>query len=617
MKKIILSFFLYVPHIVFSDNNTSEKYIATIDLTNVVNDRVKVTVDLPKLQNEEIVYCLPKIVPGTYSIYDFGRFVSGFTAIDVQGNTMSFQPLDANQFKIKNATQLDKVEYWVDDSFDSEMSNPVFEPGGTNIEANKNFQINTFGFIGYVEGMKENDFVLQIHKPGNFYGATALKPEKKNQQTDYYHLNNYDHLADSPLLYAVADTAVKEVGGAEVLIGVYAPNKVITAKQIMQEVSEILDAQETYLGGNLPVDKYAFLFYFTDTAGVSGGMGALEHKNSSVYYLPESPIAEIAPFLRDVCAHEFFHIVTPLNIHSTEIADFNFIEPHMSKHLWLYEGQTEYAAHHAQVKAGLISDEEFLLRMQEKIETSSSHYNDTLPFTQMSLGCLDTYKNEYGNVYEKGALINMCLDIELRRLSNGKYGTQQLMADLGKMYGKDKAFQDDELFSVITKLTYPEIGGFFSKYVEGDKAIPYGEFFAAAGIQLSPVTYSEKISLGNISFDFNITAEESIIIIRDMSNANSFARDMGYKTGDRLLRIGKFDLTSGNGNEAIDVWKMQTQPGDKVKMIVERKMPNGKTKHKKLKARAISVPVQDPQHFTINLEATAEQVAVRKAWLGH
>lgn len=98
---------------------------------------------------------------------------------------------------------------------------------------------------------------------------------------------------------------MKMVGGAEVLIGVYSPNKIITAQQIMDNVSEILEAQGKYLGGKLPVDKYAFLFYFTDTASVSG-MGALEHKNSSVYFLPEMPIQDIAETLRDVCAHEFF-----------------------------------------------------------------------------------------------------------------------------------------------------------------------------------------------------------------------------------------------------------------------------------------------------------------------
>ena len=47
---------------------------------------------------------------------------------------------------------------------------------------------------------------------------------------DKFHLDDYDHLADSPLLYAVPDTASTMVGNAQVLIGVYSPNKVITGR---------------------------------------------------------------------------------------------------------------------------------------------------------------------------------------------------------------------------------------------------------------------------------------------------------------------------------------------------------------------------------------------------
>ena len=594
---------------------TSNIYTATIDLTVVENDRVKVTIDVPEITSDNIFYCIPKIVPGTYNIYDFGRFVFDFKAYNENGVALKVEPVDVNRYKIFNATTLKKIEYWIDDTYDMTGDNPIFEPAGTNI-APDNFVVNTFGFIGYLDGMKENDYELIIKKPAGFYGSTPLKAKSVGTNLDKFHLDDYDHLADSPLLYAVPDTASTTVGNAQVLIGVYSPNKVITAKQIMDNVSEILAAQGEYLGGKLPVDKYAFLLYFTDTTGVSGGMGALEHKNSSVYYLPETEIENIAPMLRDVCAHEFFHVVTPLAIHSREIADFNFIEPKMSKHLWLYEGQTEYAAHHAQVKAGLITHEEFISRMQGKIENSTSYYNDTLPFTTMSLGCLDIYHEEYGNVYLKGALINMCLDIELRQLSKGKYGTQELMRDLGKEFGANKAFNDDELFDKITKMTYPEIRTFFTTYVEGDTPIPYETYLKKAGISLSPEGTMEVISMGNISMNYNITAESSTIFIENLEGSNSFAKDMGYKVGDKFLSINGQSLTAGNADRAINAWKQTTKAGDKVVVMVERKLDNGKVKKVKLKGNAITVKVPMPRNLMLDEQATPEQLAFRKAWLG-
>lgn len=615
MRNYLLSALTLFSLSAFAADPATQNYTATIDLTTVENDRVKVEISVPAVSSETIVYNVPKIVPGTYSIYDFGRFVADFKAYDANGKALKTEPVDINRYKIFNATTLSKIEYWIDDTYDMSQDNPVFEPAGTNIAAD-NFMINTFGFIGYLEGMKENDYELVIKKPEGYYGSTPLKAKSVSHNIDKYSLDNYDHLADSPLMYAIADTATVMVGNARVLIGIYSPNKIITAREIMDNVSEILEAQGKYLGGKLPVDKYAFILYFTDTAGVSGGMGALEHKNSSVYFLPEMPIADIAPMLRDVCAHEFFHIVTPLAIHSFEIADFNFIEPKMSRHLWLYEGQTEYAAHHAQVKAGLISYEEFISRMQGKIETSTNYYNDTLPFTTMSLGCLDVYKEQYGNVYQKGALINMCLDIELRRLSNGAYGTQELMRDLGKEYGANKAFNDAELFDKIAALTYPEIRAFFTKYVEGNTPIPYETYFAEAGITLSPPATMKVITLGNISLNYDFRPEENTIIIGDLEGSNAFAKDMGYQVGDRMISLNGKSLTSGDSDGVIEEWKTTAKPGSKVKMVVARKQADGTTKLVKLKGHAMQIEVPAPRNFSIDTNATPQQVKLRKAWLG-
>lgn len=71
-------------------------------------------------------------------------------------------------------------------------------------------------------------------------------------------------------------------------------------------------------------------------------------------------------------------------------------------HLWMYEGMTEYAAHHVQVKEALISVDEYLQNIQEKMLESQDNFNDTLAFTLLSKLCLDKYKSQYNNVYAKG-----------------------------------------------------------------------------------------------------------------------------------------------------------------------------------------------------------------------
>ena len=429
----------------------AQGYTYSIDLTQVNEDRLQVDLITPKVNSNTIEYQLPKVVPGTYSISDFGKFISDLHAYDATGKELTVSHPDVNRWKIEGATDLHRITYWVEDTWDSKQEGRIFEPGGTNIEADKNFMINTFGFFGYLEGMIDVPIVLKVTRPGEFYGSTALIAKSSQGNQDIYEVENYHVFADNPLMYCKPDTSIRQVGGADVLVSVYSPNKKVSANAIMNELSEVLEAQKEYLGGQLPVKKYAFLIYLTP--GMGGGMGALEHSTSSLYYMPEMDEAAASKMMVDVAAHEFFHIVTPLSIHSEEIHNFDYINPKMSKHLWLYEGMTEYSAGLVQAKYDLITKGNYLRILQQKI-TMASLFNDTLPFTELSLGCLVDHKSQYINVYQKGALIGMCLDIRLRKLSGGKMGIQELLQELSKTYGKNQAFRVEELFDKITEQTY-------------------------------------------------------------------------------------------------------------------------------------------------------------------
>ena len=68
----------------------------TIDLANVQDDRVQVTVQAPQLKEKQAIYNMPKIVPGTYSVSDFGKFVSEFQALDKQGKPLPVERIDTN-----------------------------------------------------------------------------------------------------------------------------------------------------------------------------------------------------------------------------------------------------------------------------------------------------------------------------------------------------------------------------------------------------------------------------------------------------------------------------------------------------------------------------------------
>jgi predicted metalloprotease with PDZ domain len=138
-----------------------------------------VTLATPKVRKNEATFYMPKIVPGTYAIADYGRMVSDFKAFDKRGNELEVERLDDNAWKISKARKVRKITYWVEDTYDTEKPGPsIFQPAGTNIEDDKNFVINTSGFFGYFEGMKKEEFELTFIRDKHFYGATGLQYSK-------------------------------------------------------------------------------------------------------------------------------------------------------------------------------------------------------------------------------------------------------------------------------------------------------------------------------------------------------------------------------------------------------------------------------------------------------
>ncbi|WP_238395640.1 M61 family metallopeptidase [Pontibacter pudoricolor] len=594
-------------------DEANSKYAVTIHLTEIKDDKVKVTLQAPAIFQDEIVYNMPKMVPGTYAISDFGKFLTQFEAFDRNGNTLKVERLDVNRWKILNAKTLHQLTYWVDDSFDTpRQEDIIFEPAGTNIQENENFLLNTYGFVGYFDGMKQVPFELTVQKPEGFYGSTSLQAISSTKTSDKFSVTNYMQLADSPLMYNMPDTTVVFVGNTEVLVSLYNPTGNVTSKPIAANVQDILQAQRTYLGGTLPVEKYAFLIYVSEEKGKSGGFGALEHSYSSVYFLPEMPSEKFSAQIRDIASHEFFHIVTPLSIHSEEIGDFDFINPKMSKHLWLYEGVTEYFASHVQAFEKLMPVQDYLERLKEYIYTSRRHYNDTLPFTEMSSHVLTKYAREYGNVYQKGALIGMVLDIRLRELSGGMYGLRDLLQDLSTTYGKDHAFKDEELFDQIAALTAPEIREFFTRYVEGNEPLPLQETFLKVGISYKPALKTVNTIGGFIpSYD----TASGTFKIPETASLDHFGITVGFKPGDQLLAVNGTSITKENIHQLLGAGFQKEIPGNSISFVVGRKYKSGNVKERKLRGKVTTVDREDKPVLMLLDNATDKQVTLRNTWL--
>ena len=613
MFKIFLAVIISIS---FSVSQGQVNYRYSLDLNNIKNNSVEVTLLTPKVRKNEIKFCFPKIIPGTYMISNYGKFISNLKAFDINGASLPISKINTNQWEIKNALKVSKIQYKVEGIFDTKESHSIFPMAATSLEK-EDVVINGPGFFGYFDGMHNLPIEVIYNKPFRYYASTSLQEVFSSSNKDIFRVKNIDELYDKPILYCIPDTASVMVGNCKVLFSVYSPGKLIHANEIAKAMTADLNAVKSYLGGSLPANKYAFLYYLhapSDHKSFPEGLGgALEHTTSSFYFLDDLKPGDVSTnFIVDASLHEFFHIITPLTIASKEIKQFNFDSVVLSKHLWLYEGTTEYNAQYVQARYGLISKEEFLQRLAEKINQSKTQYNDTLPFTNLSKGSADIYNNQYANVYQKGAVIAACLDIYLRNLSDGKYGLRNLTADLSKKYGTDNPFEDDQLFNEIGKMTYPQIKNFLIKYVDQPNAIPYEEYFAMAGVKYFPKIEKQVLTGGKVSFDRDSTG---LITVSAKSDYNDFGKAMGYNAGDIIYSFNNVIVNADNIFAVLDSVKSSMHEGDIFHAMVGRKNNRGTIDTLPLSAKIYNVTVEEFNKLAFMQTLTEHQKLVQKAWL--
>jgi len=567
----------------------------------------------PAISSSDSVYLIfPKVVPGTYSISNFGRFVRELKATDASGNPLEFRKIDYNKWVIYEAKKLYRIQYKVEDSFDDPIADQdVFRPGGTSFNDSL-FLLNLFGVAGYLEGKQNIPYKLTINKPAFLYGSTALESEFRSATTDVFIAENYFNLHDRPILYAIADTASTMVFNTKVEVASYSQNSVLNAKEILETSAAVLQAIGKYLGGNLPTDRYVILCMAENDADALTSYGALEHHTSTVLYMPEFDKDILLEEIRDIVSHEFLHIVTPLSLHSEQIHGFDFYNPEMSSHLWFYEGITEYTSYLVQVRYGLQTPEEFLDIMKTKMGNAEG-YNLDIPITVMSRNVLDIFESDYGNVYDKGALIGLALDLKLRILSEGQKGLGDLMMQLSSEFGSDTFFQDDQLFRLIEKNTDPSLRAFFARYVEGAEPLPFEELLAEAGIFYIEETSQQQIGFGELPISYDPELDK--LYIYDNESISPMSIELGIEVEDRLLSLNGDELTIDNAADIFGNFYGTVKTGDKISIMVLRKNKKGKWKKKKLKTKVFSYPVMVRNTLIIDNDLTSKQQRIYNGWL--
>jgi len=165
-------------------------------------------------------------------------------------------------------------------------------------------------------------------------------------------------------------------------------------------------------------------------------------------------------------------------------------------------------------------------------------------------------------------------------------------------YLRGRGYQTEDLQRVLSRRSGVDFSDFFKRHIRGVETLPYDEAFSQVGLRL--VKTAKEPADAGLGIDF----QDRKAIVSAVMN-NSPAEDAGLQAKDQIISLA--------GTNVGEDWRKtlaRFKPGDSVPVTVKRDRQTIKT----------NLILRQPQRFDYKIEeqpdATAEQKALRAAWLG-
>jgi len=570
-----------------NNDNRAANVGYTVSLAGYEAHLVQVRLELPPGKGVRQVQ-LP-VWNALYQVRDFSQFVNWVKASGRAGEPLAIAKVDRTTWQIDGASNGAVVEY--------EIVADEGGPYGAQLNASHAF-FNLAEILMYPVVGREGPIELRFTDvPSGWKLATALRPSG-----DRFLAENYDRLVDSPVEVGTFEESDFDAGGGRYRVVVDAERSDYEMEKIVADVHKIVAAATSWMN-DCPFDTYIFFYHFPRRQG-GGGM---EHAFGTAIELSAQTVKDNPQSLDDLTAHEFFHLWNVKRIRPQSLEPVDYTRENYTRALWFSEGVTSAVEDIILLRAGLLDEPHYLLRLESQIaELERRPAKKTQSAEESSL---DAWLEKYPyyrrpersiSYYNKGELLGISLDLALREASQEKASLRELFQWMNENFARRGKFFPDSsgVREAAETVSHRDFSGFFQKYVAGVEAIPWDDFFRTVGLRVM----RRSTTVGDVSFvaTRNFDAPPTVVRLEPGGDAER----AGLAVADTLLEI--------NGNLATSDFEArlaQLRPGDRIHLKV-RSRRGEREIHWKLAAREeAQFALRDVDHIT------AQQRTNRAAWL--
>ena len=634
---------------------------------------VDIEIDAAKVREPALDFVLPAWAPGRYAIYNFAKNVQEFQAVDAQGRPLPCTQPDKQTWRVTTAKSggMVRARYRV---FADELTGSFSQLDSTHAN------INGADVYMYIAGHKPDPVRLAVEAPAGWQiiSALSLATDRHN-----FEAPNYDRLIDSPMEASpeCAIEQFTERGKTfRVVVHSYGsegagslnlePNStagffpsVSTSSQagspdpktrlpffgsipladasapgggfratssgissLVEGLKKIVKSEMTMMP-DPDFEHYTFFFHFSPEIAMGDGM---EHLNSTEIIirgdLREASVSEAL----ENAAHEFFHVWNVKRLRPAGLGPFDYTKENYTTSLWFAEGVTQYYGYLHLLRAGLWTPQEFLDRLAGEVrnleldpgrtlmsaESSSFHawFYDRAPQMQET-----NFANSTISYYNKGALLGMLLDLEIRDRTEGAQSLDDLLRLMYRnfyqagssavasvdpastYYLPGRGYEEHDILAALNALTQSDLTSFFDRYISGTDPLPYAQALARAGLELKISAPAGSPPTLNAS---TRQEERGVRVLTVFPGGE--AERAGLSSGDLLIDVDQLSLATEDLNTRLKMYP----PGAEVPFNVDRHSRRLRIPVK------LSPPAADQYSIEELAQPSSKQIRIRQGWLG-
>src|SRR6185503_7069950 len=257
------------------------------------------------------------------------------------------------------------------------------------------------------------------------------------------------------------------------------------------------------------------------------------------------------------------------------LGPFDYTQENYTKLLWVAEGITSYYGEIILRHANLISEKEYLDRVASafqnfqkvpgrfEMSAEEASFDAWIKYYRQD----ENSENSHIDYYEKGAILGLLLDLEIRKLSRNAKSLDDVMRYLyNEHFKKDRNYTPADFQKISEQMAGASLEQFFARYVRGREELDYNGALAAAGLR---VDLSEAPAAGKPQDRAYLGADLSqdgdrLLVSRVYGGSRAY--EQGLNSGDQIVALDNMRVNRDFFNARL----AEKRPGQLVNLTIFR-----------------------------------------------